>query len=576
VSTETRAISSPADLLARIEHVYVSTRSVVDSLGADRWDERLPSGLTLREVVAHIAAWEETVPRRVESVLATGADTPDDADIDAFNARVFAQTRDASVDELRARLARSHAALVEVVRSFDGREVPTLAVDVVEWNTTGHYPDHFSDLGAAIRSAKDLLAVVRTGWIAFRLAFFALGPKFDEATATGWTYKDLLAHATGWEELTATRLARFRDTGTVADPGGTADEINARLVAGAKGKDALTLINEYDAAHDRLTAEIAALTDAQLHANDGWVVAVVAGNSYGHYAEHHVELQAGAPRTYAELAKRLRDGWRPLRRAVSRIGLAPLGSQTAAGWSAKAMLSHLAGWMEFARAELPSRLEGRRGPTPDSEEHNAREAAQAEVRSGTEIVRRLDASYAAVLEWLAARPQDDPPAVGVVRLVAGTAYGHFIEHLAELVPLVPATTADVLARLDDTWTRFRTAIRERGRAGLGEPTPSGWSYRDMCAHAANWMQQAANELASGAAKTWTTAAILAENARAVEAHRLVGAEAMLDELDASHRRVREAIAQLSDENMATLFSVVAFYTYLHWEEHLHEDLGATY
>ncbi len=141
---------------------------------------------------------------------------------------------------------------------------------------------------------------------------------------------------------------------------------------------------------------------------------------------------------------------------------------------------------------------------------------------------------------------------------------------------MPATTADVLARLDDTWTRFRTAIRERGRAGLGEPTPSGWSYRDMCAHAANWMQQAANELASGAAKTWTTAAILAENARAVEAHRLVGAEAMLDELDASHRRVREAIAQLSDENMATLFSVVAFYTYLHWEEHLHEDLGATY
>src|SRR5438105_5291194 len=169
--------------------------------------------MTLREVLAHLAAWEETVPPRVEGVLATGEDSyerADLSDIDGFNERISAETRDASVDELRARFARAHAALVRTVRSFEGREVPDLAVKVVEWNTTGHYPDHFADLGAATKTAAELLAQVRTGWLQFRLGFVALGPVIDENTSVGWTYKDLLAHATGWEELTTARLAHLR------------------------------------------------------------------------------------------------------------------------------------------------------------------------------------------------------------------------------------------------------------------------------------------------------------------------------------------------------------------------------
>ena len=573
MSTETLGTSK--DLLARVEHGYMSARAVVDALPAERFDEKLPSGLTLREVLAHLAAWEETVPPRVESALARAMDSGDYRDIDGFNARVIAETRDARIDDLRARLARSHAAVVGVIRSFESRDVPKLATDIVEWNTTQHYPDHFVDLGAAIKTSKDLAAVVRTGWITFRLGFVALGPVIEQATATGWTYKDLLAHATGWEELTAKRLARFRETGEQTDPQGTADEINTDLVARAQGREARALIDEYDAAHKRLVEEIGKLTDEQLRTNEDWAIQVVAGNTYGHYAEHHVELQAGAPATNGELALRLRDGWRPLRRAVSRIGLGPLATPTEAGWSAKAMLSHLAGWMEWTRTELPNRLEGRRGPAPDEAEHNAGETARAAGTSGHEVVRRLDAAYAGVLDWLKAQAAGDPPPLGVVRLVAGTAYGHFAEHLSELAPLVPTTTAEVLRRFDATWTGFRVAVRDRGRAGLMENSPSGWSYRDMVAHIANWMQNAVSELEAGKFKSWNARTIQSENDRAVEAHRLVGAEAMLDELDTSQARVREAIARIPDERMrdAKVFGVVGFYTYLHWEEHLHEDLG---
>ncbi len=50
---------------------------------------------------------------------------------------------------------------------------------------------------------------------------------------------------------------------------------------------------------------------------------------------------------------------------------------------------------------------------------------------------------------------------------------------------------------------------------------------------------------------------------------------MLDELDTSHKRARDAIAKISDDRMRDpqVFGIAGPYTYLHWEEHLHEDLG---
>jgi hypothetical protein len=100
----------------------------------------------------------------------------------------------------------------------------------------------------------------------------------------------------------------------------------------------------------------------------------------------------------------------------------------------------------------------------------------------------------------------------------------------------------------------------------------------MCAHAANWMQHCVAEFEAGEFKKWNAKTIQAENERAVAAHRLVGPEAMLDELDASHRNVRELIVSLPDDRFGAeseSYNVIAFYTYLHWHEHLHEDLGVT-
>ena len=569
MSTETLATSSTRELLPKVEHMYLSTRPVLDAVPADRWDEALPSGMTLRQIVAHLAAWEETVPPRVEAVLATGQDPQEHIDVDAFNAKVFDETRDAAVDDLKARLARSHAAVADVVRSLEGRDVPKLAVDVVEWNTTKHYPDHWVDLAAVLTTPKDVAMAVNSGWTSFRLAVMSLGESgMAQQSRAGWTFKQMVAHAAAWEDRAATRLVQLREGGVKQEPV-EADAFNAQVAAAAATRPASEVLRELDATHARLVAEIERIDPARLHRGDEALIGYLAGNSYGHYGEHWVELFDAVPKRPAALLEKMKEGWRPFRRAVARSGWRRLSHTTSAGWTAKAMLSHIAYWLESLDRALPYRLRGERGPIPDVQAENDREQAAADGRSAEETVKRLDDAYAKLVKIVEGLPAEDDLHFMAIRLIAGESYGHFAEHLAEIEPWVPATTAEVLARFDETWGEFRTRIRELGRDRLLTPTPAGWSYRDMCAHAANWMQHAARELA-GEPKAWTD--VQRENERAVEAHRLVGAEAMLDELDTSHKRVREVIAKIPDERLSSLFGIAGFYTYLHWEEHLHWDL----
>jgi len=123
----------------------------------------------------------------------------------------------------------------------------------------------------------------------------------DGQTGAGWTFHDLFAHIAGWHDLTARRLRVFRMTGAFPGPGdessvgipafADADEFNARLVSSHRLVGAEALVDELDTTFHAVRSELAQLTDAQLHADDDRVIAVVAGNTYGHYAEHAAELE---------------------------------------------------------------------------------------------------------------------------------------------------------------------------------------------------------------------------------------------------------------------------------------------
>ena len=154
---------------------------------------------------------------------------------------------------------------------------------------TGHHP------------AAELGAKVDVAWKGFREAVRHVGrAKMDQPTGAGWTYHDLVAHVAGWHDLSARRLRLFRTTGALPGAGDEAavgvpsfsgaDEFNARLVSAHRLVGAEALVDELDTTFRAVRAEIALLDDAQLSAHDGWAAALVAGNTFDHYAEHAPEL----------------------------------------------------------------------------------------------------------------------------------------------------------------------------------------------------------------------------------------------------------------------------------------------
>lgn len=150
-------------------------------------------------------------------------------------------------------------------------------------------------------TSNDLLSRIEAAWRPFRDAVRGLGRgRFDERTSVGWTYRDLVAHVAAWEDLTARRLRTFRETGDRMYPEDArdTDAFNARVADAHRLVGAEALVDELDTAHRRLTEEIAQLSDEQMRQDvqptawgpQSWVVAVVAGNSFGHYREHAGEL----------------------------------------------------------------------------------------------------------------------------------------------------------------------------------------------------------------------------------------------------------------------------------------------
>lgn len=145
----------------------------------------------------------------------------------------------------------------------------------------------------------------------------------------------------------------------------------------------------------------------------------------------------------------------------------------------------------------------------------------------------------------------------------------------------PRTSAELVERIESGWKVFRGAVRDLGRARLAQPIDGGWTYKDMTAHVAAWMEyvpKRVSEIRSGRADplSWSEAAVDAFNAKAVEERRLVGPEAILDELDTANQRVLDEARRTTDQEIAQsshssgILSLFAWCTYLHWEEHMPE------
>lgn len=109
--------------------------------------------------------------------------------------------------------------------------------------------------------------------------------------------------------------------------------------------------------------------------------------------------------------------WQPMLEAVRRLGSDGLELPTTAGWTAKEMVAHVSFWDEavlgvvtgmfrhqplpdgwtFGSGYLPEDGEG----WPMADEHNAREAAWARGRSGSDVLARFEHAHDQLVAILA-------------------------------------------------------------------------------------------------------------------------------------------------------------------------------
>ena len=149
---------------------------------------------------------------------------------------------------------------------------------------------------------EELLIQVDRGWVDLERRVRRLPiDAYERPTATGWSLKAMLAHIAAWHDATTHRLYRFLATGreqpmVVEDD----DAFNATVVEETADRSAEQVRRSLYRSFERLR-EVLGEVPPDLDGS-GWIAAVAAGNSYGHYPEHLPELDAALEPSEASTA----------------------------------------------------------------------------------------------------------------------------------------------------------------------------------------------------------------------------------------------------------------------------------
>jgi len=184
-------------------------------------NEPIVKDWTVKDVLAHIAAWDRWEDKTMQCMLA--GDVPDLSaaqDVDAFNATIVAEWRDRTLNEVLAELQAARADWVSWLSSLPEKELfQRRFVQGGDWSFPGclevqrrHDAEHAAQI-ATWREAEKLekgtgpKKVLLAGLAAARhelLAATALVPlegRTSRRVCGEWTLKDVLGHIADWEWL---------------------------------------------------------------------------------------------------------------------------------------------------------------------------------------------------------------------------------------------------------------------------------------------------------------------------------------------------------------------------------------
>ena len=285
-------------------------------------------------------------------------------------------------------------------------------------------------------TAADLLERAESAWPRFLGAVHHVGPRhLDEETTSGWRYRDLVAHAAVWHRIAARGLQAIHETGGLPeerlDP---TDEINARAARDAEGVPPEQLLADLETSWSEVREVLAALTDEDLRAHDGFAIGVAAENMWEHWEEHRPELLAIRPDSAVTFLARFDEDWRLVHEALDRLGEEALDAPTGTGWRYRDLVAHAAGWLVDAAERLPQvRADPQVVFEPvDVDGFNAASLEARRDRTGAELLTELRDAEAHFRDAVAVLRADEVGDRRILGFLAARSYLHVDEHLPEL------------------------------------------------------------------------------------------------------------------------------------------------
>lgn len=119
-------MDTPQSLVDRLLEDGQKTSLFFENLSPEQWQTVVymeSSHWTIRQVLAHFVSSEVSFNRLLENILAGGAGTPEDFDIDVYNERKVAQLRNSTVDELLRQYRQARQSNVTLVSSLSPQDL---------------------------------------------------------------------------------------------------------------------------------------------------------------------------------------------------------------------------------------------------------------------------------------------------------------------------------------------------------------------------------------------------------------------------------------------------------------------
>ena len=145
--TDQESPRTPRELIDRTERQWQAWVEAVDGIPDERLAEPMVGHWSAKDLLGHVAFWEDWVIGDCQRILAGEPDSGED--MDPVNQGQVEETKNASVAEQKRYRDEAHARLMAFLGTIpaDTPLFPQL-VKALEWETYAHYDEHAAEVRA--------------------------------------------------------------------------------------------------------------------------------------------------------------------------------------------------------------------------------------------------------------------------------------------------------------------------------------------------------------------------------------------------------------------------------------------